>query len=151
MIDKIISINERPLKVINGYGPTESTTFTTFYNCDNQLCSTVPIGKPIDNRQVYVLDKNLKPVGINIIGELYIGGLGLARGYINNTSLTMKAFYKNITLSIKDKHIICDRLYQTGDLVRWNFDGNLEYIGRRDNQVKVRGYRVEIQEIEKIY
>ncbi|MBY7733425.1 non-ribosomal peptide synthetase [Francisella philomiragia] len=149
LIEKIISINDRPMKVINGYGPTESTTFTTFYNCDNQLCSTVPIGKPIDNRQVYVLDKNLKPVGINIIGELYIGGLGLARGYINNTSLTMKTFHKNITLSIKDKHIVCNRLYQTGDLVRWNLDGNLEYIGRRDNQIKIRGYRVEIQDIEK--
>lgn len=135
----------RPLKVINGYGPTENTTFTTYYLITDpfSLISSIPIGIPVSNTQVYVCDRRSQLLPIGIAGELYVGGDGLAHGYLNKLELTLEKFIKNPF----DKQ--CDsRLYKTGDLVRWLPDGNLEYIGRIDNQVKIRGFRIELGEIE---
>lgn len=133
---------------INGYGPTESTTFTCCYripaNIEAHLTS-IPIGKPIANTQVYVLDARLQPVAIGVPGELYIGGDGLARGYLNRPDLTQERFVPNPFSTDPDA-----RLYRTGDLVRYLPDGNLEFIGRIDNQVKIRGYRIELGEIEAV-
>ncbi|PWK15686.1 amino acid adenylation domain-containing protein [Tumebacillus permanentifrigoris] len=132
--------------VINGYGPTESTTFTCCYTLDSveQISSTVPIGRPIANTKVYVLDRHLQPVPIGGVGELYIGGAGLARGYLNNPELTHEKFIAN---PFGDRD---ERLYQTGDSVRYRSDGNLEFWGRIDQQVKIRGFRIELGEIEKV-
>lgn len=148
LIVKLLQQEARPKNILNGYGPTESTVFTTFYNCDKGISSTVPIGLPIDNRQVYVLNKEKQPVGVGVVGELYIGGAGLARGYLNNPQLTSDKFITNHTLQIGDVKIVCQKLYRSGDLVRQRIDGVLEYIGRNDFQVKIRGYRIELQEIQ---
>jgi amino acid adenylation domain-containing protein len=151
-------------QLINGYGPTENTTFTCCYpiNLPLELGSSIPIGKPISNTQVYILDEQLEPVNSGTAGELYIGGDGLARGYFDRPELTAEKF------------IICPhpqplpqawgrgaraggeggeradspRLYKTGDLARYLPDGNIEFLGRIDNQVKIRGFRIELGEIE---
>lgn len=134
-------------KLINGYGPTEATVITTLWHSDAKAGSLtkVPIGKPIDNFQVYVLDSHLQLVPIGVPGELYIGGAGLARGYLNRPELNQEKFIPN---PFKNQHIEVERLYKTGDLVRYRADGNLEFIGRIDNQVKIRGFRIELGEIE---
>ncbi len=135
-------------KLINGYGPTESTTFACCYTISsiNQIEQSIPIGYPISNTQVYVLDRYLHPVPVGVPGELYIGGDGLARGYLNKPQLTAEKFIPNPFNSNKKSK----RLYKTGDLVRYKMDGTLEYLGRLDNQVKVRGFRIEIGEIESV-
>jgi aspartate racemase len=133
-------------ELINGYGPTESTTFTCCYSIpgeSSQNLLSIPIGRPIGNTQVYILDKNLQPVPIGIPGELYIGGAGLARGYLNQPELTQEKF---ISHPFRDQPGA--RLYKTGDLVRYLPDGMIEFLGRIDQQVKIRGYRVEPGEIE---
>lgn len=127
--------------VINGYGPTENTTFTCCYKITEPLpdhVNSVPIGKPISNTQIYVLDKNLKEVGIGETGELYTGGLGLALGYQNRDDLNSKSF-----ISYHNKI-----LYKTGDFVKILPDLNLEFVGRIDNQLKIRGFRIETDEIK---
>ncbi|MEC5271177.1 non-ribosomal peptide synthetase [Caldifermentibacillus hisashii] len=131
---------------INGYGPTETTVCATYFQCDPSLdLPSVPIGRPVPNTEVYILDQNLQPVPTGVVGELYIGGKGLARGYINNTKLTKESF---ISHTFRNGKRI--RLYKTGDLVRYLPDGNIEYIGRKDHQVKIRGFRVELGEVESI-
>ncbi len=132
-------------QLINGYGPTENTTFTCCYPITklSQLSSSVPIGRPIANTEVYILDRFFQPVPIGVIGELYIGGMGLARGYFNLPELTASKFIPNPFSKLPGA-----RLYKTGDLVRYLSDGNIEFIGRADTQVKVRGFRIELQEIE---
>ncbi|MBD2611527.1 amino acid adenylation domain-containing protein [Nostoc punctiforme FACHB-252] len=128
-------------RVLNLYGPSEDTTYSTFaqVNRDNN----VTIGRPITNTQIYLLDTNLQPVPIGVPGEIYIGGAGLARGYLNRAELTDEKFITNpFSSQIKS------RLYKTGDLARYLPDGNLEYLGRVDNQVKIRGFRIELGEIE---
>ena len=133
-------------EIINGYGPTESTTFTCCYSIPCQLngnSSSVPIGKPIGNTQIYILDPQLNPVPIGVAGELYIGGAGLGRGYLNRPELTAETFVAN-PFSITEGA----RLYKSGDLARYLPDGNIEFLGRIDQQVKVRGYRIELGEIE---
>ena len=131
-------------RLINGYGPTENTTFTCCYplNDLSKVNGSVPIGFPISNTSVYVLDRQSNPVPIGIPGELYIGGDGLARGYLDRPELTGERFVRN-PFSANG-----DRLYRTGDLVRYKPTGEIEFIGRVDNQVKVRGFRVELGEIE---
>ncbi len=134
--------------LINSYGPTESTVTSiqaTQYGQDGVLNN---IGRPINNTQIYVLNqqKNIVPIGAP--GELYIGGVGLARGYLNQSELTGERFIDNPFATPDDKAKGYDRLYKTGDLVRWAHDGNLEYLGRNDCQVKIRGYRIELGEIE---
>ena len=134
--------------VINEYGPTENTVCSTKFQVINFNYNT-PIGTPICNVTVYVLNNNLLLLPINVIGELYIGGVGLARGYLNNPELTAEKFIAN-PFQTKEEFLLNQntRLYKTGDLVRWLPDGNLEYIGRNDFQVKIRGYRIELGEIE---
>ncbi len=130
----------------NLYGPTEAAIDVTYWYCqpETQL-SIVPIGRPIANTQIYILDKHLQPVPIGIPGELHIGGAGLARGYLNRKELTSEKFIPN-----PFSHEAGSRLYKTGDLASYLPDGNIEYIGRIDNQVKIRGFRIELGEIEAI-
>lgn len=134
------------LMLINGYGPTEGTTFTCCYRIDPSASHewrSVPIGQPIANSQAYILDQRLQPAPIGVVGELYIGGDGLARGYFNCPELTAERFAPD-GLSGKGG----ERLYRTGDLARYLPNGNIEFIGRADQQVKLRGYRIELGEIE---
>jgi amino acid adenylation domain-containing protein len=131
---------------INGYGPTENTTFTCCYRIPRPLAddvTSIPIGKPIANTQVYILNTQRQPVPVGVIGELYVGGDGLARGYVNLPELTAERFIRNPFSSDPTK-----RLYKTGDHVRWLPDGSIEFVERLDNQVKLRGYRIELGEIE---
>ncbi|HEY4903680.1 MAG TPA: amino acid adenylation domain-containing protein [Candidatus Sulfotelmatobacter sp.] len=130
--------------VCNGYGPTETTTFATHYAAANpeNLTGSVPIGAPMDNHQVYVLNSALQPVAVGIPGELFIAGAGLARGYLNRPDLTAGRFLPNPFGRSGE------RMYRTGDRVRWREDGQVEFLGRTDQQVKVRGYRIELAEIE---
>ncbi|MCC5632613.1 amino acid adenylation domain-containing protein [Nostoc sphaeroides CHAB 2801] len=134
-------------RLINGYGPTENTTFTCCYSLgsNTKINGSVPIGRPISNTQTYILDSNLQPVPIGIPGELYIGGDGLARGYLNRPELTTEKFIFN---SFKNSQSESDHLYKTGDLARYLPDGNIEFLGRLDHQVKIRGFRIELGEIE---
>lgn len=134
-------------QLINGYGPTESTTFTCCYRIPRQLdeITSIPIGRPIANTQVYILDSDLQLVPVGVPGELYIGGDGLAQGYLNRPELTEERFIPNPFCPEPTA-----RLYKTGDLVRYLPDGNIEFIGRKDNQIKIRGYRIELGEIEAI-
>ena len=131
------------LAILNGYGPTETSVYSTAYFPIQDIDRQCPIGKPLDNTRLYLLDGALNPVPIGVAGELYIGGVGLARGYLDEPALTAAAF-------LPDPHSPEPgaRMYRTGDLARYLPDGNLEYLGRRDDQVKVRGYRVEPGEIE---
>lgn len=129
------------LQVFNNYGPTENTVVTTYYNCKNVFKENVPIGKPIDNTEVYILSENLKIQPIGIQGELCVSGVGLSRGYLGQPELTQEKF---ITHPFKEG----ERLYKTGDIARWLPDGNLEFIGRKDQQIKIRGNRIELGEIE---
>ena len=132
-------------QLINGYGPTENTTFT----CCHSVCefmnpgTSVPIGKPIANTSVYVLDQeqDLAPVGV--VGELYAGGAGLARGYLHQPDLTADRFVPDPFAEQGGA-----RMYRTGDLARWRADGSIEFVGRNDSQVKIRGFRIELGEIE---
>jgi len=131
-------------QLINGYGPTENTTFTCCYPITkSQIDISVPIGRPIANTLVYILDTQLQPVPIGIPGELHIGGDGLARGYLNRPELTAEKFISNPFST--DPHA---RLYKTGDLASYLPDGNIQFHGRIDNQVKLRGFRIELGEIE---
>ena len=130
----------------NLYGPTEAAIDVTSWACQSQSnLSTVPIGRPIANTQIYILDSNLQPVPIGVPGELHIGGINLARGYLNRPELTREKFILNPFSDNRD-----DRLYKTGDKVRYLADGTIEYIGRIDNQIKLRGFRIELGEIEAV-
>ncbi len=131
--------------LINGYGPTENTTFTCCHTISPGIAAnrSIPIGRPINNTQVYVLDSLLQPVPIGIPGELYVGGDGLARGYLNRPDLTKQSWVSN---PFNPE----ERLYRTGDIVRYLPDGNIEFLSRRDFQVKIRGFRIELSEIESV-
>ena len=135
------------IRVINGYGPTENTTFTCCFPMTeiNQVGKTVSIGRPIANTQVYILDEQLKPVAIGMPGELYTAGDGVARGYLNKPDLTEKVFLPN-PYAKEFKH--GPTIYKTGDMARYLPNGNIEYLGRIDQQVKIRGYRIELGEVE---
>jgi amino acid adenylation domain-containing protein len=131
--------------LINGYGPTENTTFTCCHimHAGDSLPDSIPIGKPIPNTKVYILDENLNPVAPGDTGELYAAGDGVARGYLNDPDTTAGKFLTD--LFAEDSH---QRMYRTGDLARWRSDGTIEFLGRMDSQVKILGYRIEPAEIE---
>jgi amino acid adenylation domain-containing protein/FkbH-like protein/non-ribosomal peptide synthase protein (TIGR01720 family)/FkbM family methyltransferase len=131
-------------RCFNAYGPTEATVCATVAECSNGD-EQAPIGRPIANTQIYILDQDLQPVPIGIPGELHIGGAGLTRGYLNRPELTTAKFISNPFNTDSNS-----RLYKTGDLARYLSDGNIEYLGRIDNQVKIRGFRIELGEIETV-
>ncbi|MFI9103079.1 amino acid adenylation domain-containing protein [Streptomyces fildesensis] len=133
--------------VVDGYGPTETTTFATHHPIPNPYTgdATVPIGRPMANTRTYVLDDHLQAVPPGVTGELYIAGSGLAHGYLNQSALTAERFVADPFGPEPG-----GRMYRTGDLARWNPDGNLEYTGRADQQIKIRGFRIEPGEIEKV-
>ncbi len=145
-------------KLINEYGPTETVVGCCIYQVPigQHLSGSIPIGRPIANTQLYILDQNLQPVPIGVPGELHIGGAGLARGYLNRPELTQQKFIPNPFDNSKFKLRFQrtkgatqnSKLYKTGDLARYLPDGNIEYLGRIDNQVKIRGFRIELGEIE---
>ena len=133
-----------PKQLLHVYGPTENTTFSSWYLVEEltTIATTIPIGRAISNTQIYLLDQNLQPVPIGVPGELHVGGAGLARGYLNRPELTQEKFIPN-----PFDH---SKLYKTGDLARYLPDGNIEYLGRIDHQVKIRGFRIELGEIEAV-
>ncbi len=135
----------RNVRWLNTYGPTETTIISTLYDAtgDPKERWDVPIGHPISNSQAYVLDEHLNHVPIGVEGELYIGGMGIARGYLNRPAITAERFVPDPFAATAGS-----RMYRTGDQVRYLPDGNLLYVGRRDQQVKLRGFRVEVGEIE---
>jgi amino acid adenylation domain-containing protein len=138
------------VKLFNTYGPTETTVSATIYDLTGYRVADassreVPIGRPLLNVQTYVLDRNLTPVPVGVAGELHIAGAGLACGYLNQPVLSTDKFIRNPFSEVSDS-----RLFKTGDLVRYRSDGHLEYLGRIDRQVKVRGFRIELDGIEAV-
>ncbi|KAK9763050.1 hypothetical protein K7432_010635 [Basidiobolus ranarum] len=145
VINNIIG-NTPPQQLINGYGPTECTTFATFYTIPlhkEQSTSSIPIGRPLANKQIYLLDGAGQPVPLGATGELYIGGAGVARGYLNRPELTDERFLPDPFSKQEGA-----RMYKTGDLARYLPDGNIQFLGRKDHQIKIRGFRIEPGEIE---
>ena len=134
------------IEIINGYGPTENTTFSLTYNIKNTSDNaSIPIGRPLNNRSAYVLYSDQKLVPVGVAGEIYLGGSGVAKGYLNQETLTAEKFINN-----PFAEDALSKLYKTGDLGRWLPGGNIEYLGRIDGQVKIRGYRIELEEIEAV-
>lgn len=128
----------------NLYGPTEATIDATYFKCEGEYKNRYfPIGKPVYNATAYVLDKYMNPVPVGVASELYLGGINISRGYLNNADLTGEKFIDDIFSKAQGK-----KLYRTGDLAKYNKDGNLEFLGRADHQVKLRGFRIELEEIE---
>ncbi|MFD2168455.1 amino acid adenylation domain-containing protein [Tumebacillus lipolyticus] len=132
--------------LLNQYGPTEATVTATMSRYESVTDSLLPdIGRPLQNKKAYILDRNLQPVPIGVQGELHIGGVGIARGYLNRPDLTAEKFINNPFAAQEQ-----ERLYKTGDLVRWLPNGRIEFLGRADDQVKLRGFRIELGEIEAV-
>ena len=138
-----IATSHPSLRIVNGYGPTETTTFATAYAVQDvaDQATTLPIGKPIDGMRCYVLDQALRVVPVGVTGELYIAGVGVSRGYLADPAMTAERF-------VADPFVPGERMYRSGDLVRWTRQGCLDYLGRSDGQVKLRGFRIELGEIE---
>ena len=161
-----------PQHLLHVYGPTENTTFSSWYLVEDlaTTATTIPIGRAIANTQIYILDQKLQPVPVGVPGELYLGGAGLAQGYFNRPELTKEKFIPNpfgggrgaegqrsrwetedrSSNSVREACTKYSHLYKTGDLARYLPDGNIEYLGRIDNQVKIRGFRIELSEIEAV-
>ncbi len=132
-------------RMVNTYGPTEGTVIATSGDCDPQ--KPVTIGRPVPNYSAYILDERMEPVAVGVAGELHLGGVGIARGYVGRPELTAEKFVRNPFVAAGD---VYGRLYKTGDLARWRPDGEIEFLGRADGQVKLRGFRVELAEIESV-
>ncbi|MCS4481577.1 AMP-binding protein [Clostridium botulinum] len=132
------------ISIVNGYGPTENTVTSTAYTINKSWDEgqEIPIGKPISNSTAYIMDKYNKLLPIGVIGELCVGGDGVARGYLNREELNKEKFIEN-------PYVKGEKIYKTGDLAKMLPDGNIDFLGRIDNQVKIRGYRIELGEIEK--
>jgi amino acid adenylation domain-containing protein len=148
LVEKIRKLNVK--NHYNAYGPTETTVVSTTFKIDRKFKQyNVPVGKPLSNTTTYILDEKLNPVPIGTIGELYIGGVGVSRGYLNLPELTAKSFLRNPFATQDDiKNGYNLRIYKTGDLCQYLPDGNIEYLGRIDHQLKIRGCRVELSEVE---
>src|SRR6185295_17701431 len=129
--------------VCNLYGPSETTTYSTWIVMPREQGFNPTIGHPIANTQIYILDQHRQLVPVGVVGEIYIGGAGVARGYLNRAELTAERFIADPFSSQPQA-----RMYKTGDLGRWRADGTIEYLGRNDHQVKIRGFRIELGEIE---
>jgi amino acid adenylation domain-containing protein len=148
-LQRWVDLTEGRVAFINAYGPTETTVAATMYKVEDPArlveegISGIPIGKPIPNVQVYLLDSDFRPVPVGAVGNLFIGGVGVARGYLDRPDATAEKFVPHPLGDVPGT-----RLYDTGDLARYLPDGNIEFLGRRDNQVKVRGFRIELGEIE---
>lgn len=145
-IDRLLA---HDIGVYNVYGPTETTVTSGSYKVE-QLVDPLPIGQPVANTQFYVLDEYLQPVPIGVPGELYIGGAGVGRSYLNRPELTTQKFISWELRTDSSDDSLTRRLYKSGDLVRWRPDGLMEFLGRIDHQVKIRGFRIELGEIEAI-
>ncbi|MBA2652844.1 MAG: amino acid adenylation domain-containing protein [Tatlockia sp.] len=139
-VNNIFKQYPHPKFFVNGYGPTENTTFSTTFlvKKTSNIVNPIPIGTPIDGSIAYILGKNLNPMPVGAPGILYVGGLGLARKYLNEDSLNQERFMT----------LFNERLYNTGDIALWQSDGNIKYVGREDDQIKINGYRIELKEIE---
>ena len=135
------------VSVINGYGPTENTTFTTVHLIPktHDFNTSIPIGRPLEHTQLYILDEEGNPCPIGVVGELCVSGAGLSKGYLNLDELTKDKFIANPFSQSADDQL----LYKTGDLTRWAPDGTVIFVGRKDNQVKIRGNRIELGEVER--
>jgi len=145
LAEEITDLFGGSIEIYNEYGPTEATVGCMIHLFDPSTDSapSVPIGHPINNTQIYILDQDLNPVPIGVIGEMWIGGLSVGRGYLNQPELTAEKFVEN---PFQPGSL----LYRTGDLARWSDNGQLQFLGRRDHQVKIQGYRVELGEIENV-
>ena len=130
-------------RIFNHYGPTETTIGCVVHEVTETVDGAVPIGRPIANARVYILDDRLMPMPIGVAGEIYVSGAGVARGYWNRPELTAQRFVRDTFQTDPQA-----RMYKTGDLGRWRDDGTIDYLGRNDMQVKIRGFRVELGEIE---
>ncbi|HEY0410144.1 MAG TPA: condensation domain-containing protein, partial [Candidatus Dormibacteraeota bacterium] len=150
-VERALAALPGAVDLLNGYGPTENTTFSTTHHLRGGLPAgeaSVPIGRPISASSAYVLDRSLVPLPVACVGELYVGGAGVARGYLGHPALTAERFVPDPFSADPRDPRAGDRLYRTGDLARWRPDGTLDFLGRRDFQVKVRGFRVEPGEVE---
>ncbi|KAB8141160.1 amino acid adenylation domain-containing protein [Chloroflexia bacterium SDU3-3] len=141
------ALTKRPMIFLNAYGPTEAVITTTLYKtrCDEATVAAltrIPTGRPVQNKKIYLLDQHMQPVPVGVPGEVYVGGIGLARGYLGQPELTAQKFVRD-PFGPEGA-----RLYRTGDLARYLPDGNIEFVGRADQQVKIRGFRIELGEIE---
>ncbi|HEX6096257.1 MAG TPA: non-ribosomal peptide synthase/polyketide synthase [Thermoanaerobaculia bacterium] len=144
-IRQLLQRERRPAHVVNGYGPTETTTFAITHDIREVAddARSIPLGKPLANTEIYVLDAQGEPVPVGVEGEIYIAGDGVARGYLNRPELTAERFVRNPFRADAEA-----RMYKTGDRGRWLADGTIEFLGRNDFQVKLRGFRIELGEIE---